>query len=65
MADEVDKANDLADELIRRAIAYTSTRKEDTVATGFCLNCAEDVPDGVRWCSSECRDDWTKRKRVS
>ncbi|MDR1063651.1 MAG: hypothetical protein LBL48_06930 [Azoarcus sp.] len=33
-------------------------------ATGFCLNCAEPLPNGRRWCSPECRDDWERTDAI-
>jgi RNA polymerase-binding transcription factor DksA len=30
------------------------------VATGYCLNCGEPLPDDRRWCSVECRNDWQR-----
>lgn len=33
-------------------------------ATGSCLWCDEPVASGVRWCSSDCRDDWERRARA-
>ncbi|MDR1646826.1 MAG: hypothetical protein LBR88_02170 [Zoogloeaceae bacterium] len=27
-------------------------------ATGFCLNCGAPLAQGLRWCDTDCRDDW-------
>ncbi len=30
-------------------------------ATGRCLNCGEPLAQGLRWCDTDCRDDWARR----
>lgn len=41
-----------------RALALQVRAPEGPAATGFCLFCAESLPDGQRWCDADCRDDW-------
>jgi hypothetical protein len=56
MADEVDRANDLAQRLLDAALA--KKKPVGPSPTGACLWCGEPLHDGRRWCSPECRDDW-------
>jgi hypothetical protein len=58
MADEVDRANDLAQQLLDAAIAAAKKKPNSPKPTGACLWCSEPLPDGRRWCSPECRDEW-------
>jgi hypothetical protein len=60
MSDEFDMASDL--EQAQRDIAINEARKKtvSAVATGLCLSCMVPVSDGRRWCSADCRDDWSK-----
>jgi hypothetical protein len=34
------------------------------IACGECHNCLAPIPDGLRFCDDECRDDWQQRKRL-
>jgi len=63
MADFADKASDR--EELDRDIALTVARRQvpDLPAFGLCYNCDAPLPDGVRFCDSECRNDYTTRKR--
>jgi hypothetical protein len=56
MADEIDRANDLAQQLLDATL--TQKKPVGPSPTGACLWCGEPLPDGRRWCSPECRDDW-------
>lgn len=56
MADEIDRANDLAQRLLDAELA--KKKPVGPSPTGACLWCDEPLPDGRRWCSPECRDDW-------
>jgi len=57
--DQIDRANDLADqEREARIAAVRAQAARGPVATGRCLYCDEIVADDVRWCSTECRDEW-------
>ena len=64
MADAADIANDRAEVDTGRAIA-ASARPRGPASTGYCLNCGPDVPlpDGLRWCDADCRDDWQRAQR--
>lgn len=43
--------------------AHKQAGQLEVQATGFCLNCGEPVPEVRRWCCSDCRDEWEKRKK--
>lgn len=60
MADEIDRANDYAQTGLDAAIASARVGVE-LAATGECLWCEKPVPDKVRFCCADCRDDWQKR----
>jgi len=54
--DPLDRAQELTEEMLQRSLAQR--KPEAPGAVGYCLNCFEDVNEGVRWCDAECRDDW-------
>lgn len=58
MADEVDRANDLAEDhreqLARLAAAQAATRVQ---ARGFCLYCGEPQPPPKLYCDAGCAQD--------
>jgi hypothetical protein len=62
VADEIDRANDQAEELLKRAILHASQVKYDVEPNGKCHNCLARVPKGRRFCDKDCSDDYTKRK---
>jgi hypothetical protein len=61
MSDEVDMASDqeqaMRDAAIRNASMFTSSHK----ACGNCLNCGEELKADLRWCNSDCRNDFEHR----
>lgn len=62
MSDDADLAQD-RDAIFAKANLHHSKRAvPDAVATGECLFCEAHLPPGVRWCGSECRDDWQKEQ---
>ena len=60
MADDIDRTQDRIEleDAIRRKYRVTPTT---TTFTGFCANCGEPVGPQLRWCDTDCRDDWQKR----
>jgi len=36
-------------------------RKPELKATGQCLNCEVEVPEGRKFCDQDCREDWSLR----
>lgn len=59
MADEAERAE--LSESLARDIAIQTRKPEGPVLTGFCANCGESIAPLLRWCDSNCRDDWSKR----
>ena len=47
-----------------RDLAIASARKSEPelLAVGQCYNCLEALPEGVRFCDCDCRNDYAKRK---
>lgn len=62
LTDVLDRATHL--EEMERANCLRNFRKpEAPAATGRCLYCDDDVPEGHRWCSANHRDLWEKENR--
>ena len=65
MADIIDQAQNLTEQLIRNRLSNHSPRT--TPYSGTCLYCEEPV-ENARFCSSECRQDFeaeTKRRTIT
>lgn len=60
MADEVDRANDLAQTMVDMALKASPPPKLKKL--GWCHNCEE--PTEEVFCCFECRDDFEKRNRA-
>ena len=61
MADQFDRASDLEMLNLQSSLNLHKTQaalQKKIEATGLCLYCGEDLPEGVRWCNAECRDEW-------
>ncbi len=58
MGDIVDKAEHASNAFFQEAL--NNKAKEAPGHTGFCLNCNEEVEHPLRWCDTDCRDDWEK-----
>jgi hypothetical protein len=63
MADDIDKANDLA-ELERVAAIRAITARPALAYCGRCRNCDEPIEQGA-YCSAECATDAQKRERFN
>jgi predicted aldo/keto reductase-like oxidoreductase len=63
MSDDADMTQDRLEleEKIRRKYIHRTANEVD--ATGYCLNCGEDLPIDKRWCDADCQQDWQKRRR--
>lgn len=48
------------EELAREA-CLKLRRPEGPAATGYCLNCGEQLEHNHRWCDADCRRDWEAR----
>ena len=60
MADNIDRANEITEQLQERQIKAARAKPPAAASTGYCLNCGEDLESPRRWCDSSCRDDWEK-----
>lgn len=62
MADEIYLASLRMDALIDGQVEQ-ARRKSATAqsAIGKCLNCQAELEPPLRWCDSDCRDDWQAR----
>lgn len=60
--DEIDRANEHAEEMLRRQIKMASAKPIPT--SEVCLNCNEPTTGGARWCDAFCREDWEKQQRA-
>jgi hypothetical protein len=56
MADEIDRANDQAQLILDKQIELARQNVVDPYqnVSKICWECDSPVPDGRRWCSSEC-----------
>lgn len=61
MADDIDKANDLA-EMERNAAVMAAQRASYLHYCGRCWNCDEPLEEGL-FCDTDCRDDHEQRGR--
>lgn len=62
MADEVDRANELADLMVQSA--FNARKRQDLPFCGQCYNCNEAVKMGS-FCCRECADDWQLRENMA
>lgn len=60
MADEIDRANDTAQQMLDLQLAH---REDVPRPIGVCHYCAEPVPGDLRFCDIGCRDDWEFEQR--
>ena len=58
--DESDQATE--QEQMMTDLAIAKARKGVTIpAMGKCYNCEGTLPEPLRWCDRDCRDDWVRR----
>lgn len=60
--DIVDKANEWVELELELRLRATKPTQE-VAATGECLLCGEELPQGMRWCDAEHRDRWEKERK--
>jgi hypothetical protein len=60
MADDIDRAQAEEERFLAAAITNITLGQKTLKPTGHCLYCAETVAAGVRFCSTECRDDFDR-----
>jgi hypothetical protein len=58
--DEADAGNAIAEVLLGARLAVRKPNGPE--ATGECFECGEELAGGKRWCDSDCRDAWEKRR---
>jgi hypothetical protein len=63
MADDIDRANELAD-LEREAAIYWAQRRKILPYVGRCYNCDEPLEDGIFCHGGECCEDYRKREAM-
>lgn len=63
MADIIDDAQVIADTFLKSAL--TTKKPEGPLACGYCCNCVLAVPNGLRFCDADCRDDYEIDQRLS
>ena len=56
--DDIDRAQQR--EEMDRDLAIAAARQNALPFTGDCHNCGASVPDGWRFCDSDCRDDYER-----
>ena len=62
--DEIDFAQERSQRILDAAIDAAKHSAPELPAVGQCYNCFSALPDGVRFCDCECRNDYTSRKRA-
>jgi len=45
-----------------RELAVRQRKPEGPTPIGRCLHCELPLPDGMRWCDADCRDDWQRER---
>ena len=60
MADDIDNACEREQQDRERAIQQARVNTIVIAATGYCLECDEEVTKDKRWCDQDCRDTWQR-----
>ena len=63
MADDSDITQDRLEIEERIRKRYTQKTTQEIDASGFCLECDEELPPAKRWCNADCRDMWEVRRK--
>ena len=61
--DDADQATNL-EELLSAARLARIDRNHEAKATGACLWCDQALNGPVRFCNSDCRNDWDREKKA-
>lgn len=61
MADEADRANDTAQQMLDFQL---TARRRALTPNGACHNCRQLVLDEVQFCDVHCRDDWQRAENL-
>jgi len=62
MADEIDQAQEQIEQQLH--FAFMTRQRDNLRPIGACWFCHEELTETMLFCSSDCRDDWDKRKRA-
>ena len=62
MADVCDNAEGYAD--LAMMVGLQMAQASPTPPIKKCYACEEPLPEGVRWCDVECRDDYEKQEKA-
>ena len=62
MCDIIDRASEREQYDRDLAIANAAQHAPTLPACGQCYNCLTELPEGVRFCDSDCRNDYANRK---
>lgn len=62
MSDIIDQACEREEMDRALAIANCKRTAPELPACGQCYNCQASLPEGVRFCDSDCRNDYSARK---
>lgn len=65
MADDIDNANDCAQQFLDQALAAARHGDLGPFPTGFCHNCNAPGPLATLFCDRDCRDDYERRVRYA
>lgn len=63
MADDADQAQERNERELDLLLAARRTSDQPR-AVGFCHYCSETIAAGLPFCSTECRDDWQRERRL-
>lgn len=63
--DDADRAEERIEQALDDALGEVRRAQEHGVkAVGACLFCGEPLPDHMRFCGPDCRDDWEHEQRM-
>lgn len=63
MSDEADDANLRIELELYSTLKANRLQKPEAYFCGVCLSCKIPVENPKRWCSAECRDSWSLKKK--
>ncbi len=62
--DDIDYAQERSQRILDAAIDAAKHSASQLPAVGQCYNCLTPLPDGVRFCDCDCRNDYTTRRNA-
>lgn len=63
MPDDIDRDAEFEARMLDAHIKAAAVVVPEAQPVGKCLNCRKRLRKGLRWCDSDCRDDWQARKK--